>query len=58
MSEEVAEILPPIQSVPSYIAFSKKRNHTKLRDMVDATLKAMKQDGSYDRLTAYSLINE
>ncbi|MEH6631071.1 MAG: transporter substrate-binding domain-containing protein [Halopseudomonas aestusnigri] len=54
---DVEELSPPIQSVPSYIAFSKKRNHALLRDLVDRTLIEMRQDGSYDRLTDYSLVN-
>lgn len=56
VAKDVEELSSPIQSVPSYIAFSKKRNHAALRDQVDQVLKEMKLDGSYDRLTAYELI--
>ncbi len=55
VTNEVIELQPPIQSVPSYIAFSKSRNHAQLRDLFDQVVREMKMDGSYDRLTTYSL---
>lgn len=48
--EKVRALEPNIQSVPSYIAFSKKRNLTHVRDKLDVVLKAMKEDGSYERI--------
>lgn len=56
LAHQVRELTPPLQSVPSYIAFSKKRGHAELRDRVDEVLRAMKTDGSYTRLTAYGLV--
>lgn len=48
--EGIRALEPHIQSVPSYIAFSKKRNLTHIRDQLDVVLKAMKEDGSYDQI--------
>lgn len=45
--DQVTELEPPLQDVPSYIAFSKKRNLTALRARVDVTLQDMKQSGLY-----------
>ncbi|MFD2206097.1 substrate-binding periplasmic protein [Kiloniella antarctica] len=52
--DKLVEIQPPIQSVPSFIAFSKRRHLTGLRDQVDTMLKEMKADGSYQILTSFS----
>lgn len=46
----VRELQPAVENVPSYIAFSKKRNLTKLRDQLDLVLREMKLDGSYDAI--------
>ena len=46
----VRELIPVLQSVPSYIAFSKKRRLTSLRDEFDSILRNMKDDGTYDRI--------
>ncbi len=47
---EVKELKPELQNIPSYIAFSKKRNLTSIRDKFDDTLLQMKKDGTYDQL--------
>lgn len=53
---EVAEVRPLVESVPSYIAFAKAKQHQGLRDAFDQTLRAMKADGSYQRfLSAFAL---
>jgi len=49
-SNDVIELAPEIQSVPSYIAFSKKRNLSALRDQFDIVLEQMKIDGTYARI--------
>lgn len=49
-SKEIKELLPEVQNVPSYIAFSKKKNLSKIRDKFDEILKEMKKDGSYDKI--------
>lgn len=46
----VRELSPIVQSVPSYIAFSKKRNLISMRDKFDSVLKEMKNDGTYERI--------
>ncbi|MCG9750702.1 transporter substrate-binding domain-containing protein [Vibrio brasiliensis] len=49
--EEVLDILsPPIEATPSYIAFSKLREHTWLRGRFDEVLQVMKQDGRYEAI--------
>jgi len=46
-SNEVDELSVNVQSVPSYIAFSKKRNLKDIRDKFDIILKRLKDDGTY-----------
>ena len=48
--DQVKELKPAIQSVPSYIAFSKKRGLTSLRDEYDMILRKIKDDGIYERI--------
>ncbi|RDH42791.1 amino acid ABC transporter substrate-binding protein [Zooshikella ganghwensis] len=47
---KVKELNPPLQSTPSYIAFSKKRKLTNIRDQFDKVLKEMKEDGGYQAI--------
>jgi len=47
---EVEELIPEVQNVPSYIAFSKARKLSHIRDKFDVILKRMKQDGSYENI--------
>ena len=47
---EIKEIPPPIESIPSYLAFTKQRDFTKPLDDFQAALASMKQDGAYDRI--------
>jgi len=52
---EVEELPINIQSVPSYLAFSKKRNLKDIRDKFDVILKRLKEDGTYLKiLESYS----
>lgn len=56
VSEQVKELQPLVQRTPTYLAFSKVRKLTKLRDDFDKTLIEMKKDGSYDQiLSRYNL---
>jgi polar amino acid transport system substrate-binding protein len=48
--DQVKELTPALQSVPSYIAFSKKRPLASLRDECDIIVRKMKDDGTYDRI--------
>lgn len=49
-AEKVRELTPELQSLPSYIAFSKKRALTGVRDRFDHLLREIKADGTYDRI--------
>jgi len=48
----IKELTPPVETFPAFIGFSKANNLGALRDQVDATLKAMKADGTYQRIIA------
>ncbi|MDC5704307.1 substrate-binding periplasmic protein [Vibrio europaeus] len=49
--EQALEILsPPIEATPSYIAFSKLKEHQWLRDRFDRVLREMKEDGRYEAI--------
>ncbi|NRD73189.1 transporter substrate-binding domain-containing protein [Shewanella sp. VB17] len=48
--KKIKELSPPVQLTPGYIAFSKKRELTDIRDKFDAILMKMKQDGSYQEI--------
>ena len=48
--DAVRELQPEVEKVPSYIAFSKKRNLTAVRDEFDMTLKQLKDEGAYEKL--------
>ena len=46
----IRELSPAIQSFPAYIGFSKANKLEALRDEVDATLRKMRIDGSYQQI--------
>jgi polar amino acid transport system substrate-binding protein len=48
--DEVEELAPPLENVPSYIAFSKAKNLKPLRDRFDQVLRQMKADGTWARI--------
>lgn len=48
--DRVTELRPEISSVPSYIGFSKARNHGELRDRFDEVLQSMISSGEYQRI--------
>ena len=45
---QVRELTPEVESLPSYIAFSKKQNLSDFRDRFDEVLVELKTDGTYD----------
>lgn len=47
LTDEITRIPGKLESVASYIAFSKKRNLIQLRDDFDSQLKKMKESGEY-----------
>ncbi|MCJ7432233.1 MAG: transporter substrate-binding domain-containing protein [Anaerolineales bacterium] len=53
--DQVKELSPDLQSVPSYIAFSKVRNLTAVKEEFDKILAEMVKDGSVDKfINAYA----
>lgn len=52
LSEAITALEPAVQVIPSYLAFSKKRNLETVRKAFDRTLRQMKDDGTYERLIA------
>lgn len=48
--DKVRELSPIVQSVPSYITFSKKRDLTLVRDKFDVVLADMKRNGTYGKI--------
>lgn len=50
LSQQIKELLPEVESILTYIAFTKARDVTKLRDEFDNALTTMKADGSYDKI--------
>lgn len=52
LTDRIVRLPHAIERVPSYIAFSKKRHLTALRDQFDAQLAAMKQRSAYDRIVS------
>ena len=47
---QIREMSPPIESVPTYLAFTKARDLSKPSDDFDEAIASMKQDGTYDRI--------
>ncbi|WP_420412365.1 substrate-binding periplasmic protein [Roseibium sp.] len=48
--KDVRELQPVVSSVPSYIAFSKKRKLTALRDQLDTVLQSMLKGGEFETI--------
>ncbi len=56
LAQQIVPLSPAIENVPSYIAFSKKRNLTQLRDQFDRQLVQMKANDEYaDILRKYGI---
>ena len=47
---QIKEVSPPLEAVPTYLAFTKVRDLSRQSDSFDAALTSMKQDGTYDRI--------
>ena len=47
---ELKELTPAVEAIPSYLAFSNKRNRTKEIAAFNHALRAMKKDGTYDAI--------
>jgi len=48
--DQIKELSPPVESIPSYLAFNRKRDYRQVMADYDKALKSMQQDGSYDRI--------
>jgi polar amino acid transport system substrate-binding protein len=48
--DKVVELHPDIDHSPSYLAFTRKHDMTKVRDAFDRALASMKSDGTYQRI--------
>jgi polar amino acid transport system substrate-binding protein len=46
----IRELSPPVETVPSYLAFTRVRDFSAASAALDAALAAMKKDGAYDRI--------
>lgn len=46
----IKELSPAIESIPSYLAFTNKRDFTKIIDAYNQALQSMKKDGTYDAI--------
>jgi polar amino acid transport system substrate-binding protein len=47
---QIKEVSPPLDQVPTYLAFTRVRDLRKQSEGFDAALASMKQDGTYDRI--------
>lgn len=47
---EFIKISPRVESLPSYIAFSKKADYSQIKKKFDETFKKMKKDGEYNKI--------
>ncbi|MEO5795751.1 MAG: transporter substrate-binding domain-containing protein [Rhodoferax sp.] len=48
--DKIKELMPPVQSIPSYLAFHKKRDYTQTIAEFDKALGSMKADKSFDAI--------
>lgn len=50
VSGSIKELSPPIEAIPSYLAFSNKRDYAKVIAAFNQALRSMKDDGTYDAI--------
>lgn len=50
LSGELKELTPAVEAIPSYLAFSNKRDRTKEIAAFNQALRSMKKDGTYDAI--------
>ncbi len=46
----IKELSPPIEAIPSYLAFSNKKDRRKIIEAFNEALRSMKKDGTYDAI--------
>ncbi|APW41886.1 substrate-binding periplasmic protein [Rhodoferax saidenbachensis] len=54
----VKELTPAIEAIPSYLAFSNKKDYAKVIGAYNQALRAMKKDGTYDAIFNKYLVGE
>jgi polar amino acid transport system substrate-binding protein len=52
LSDEIAELTPPVEVTPGYLAFTRARDERELGRSFDEALRAMKKDGTYAAILA------
>ena len=50
LQDSVRELSPPLETVPTYMIFPKKRDLAAVRQKFNAALQSMREDGSYDKI--------
>ena len=48
--KNLVEVTPEIESLPSYVSFTKKRDLTAVRDAFDAGIRQIRESGRYDEI--------
>lgn len=57
LADRIRELAPPIEEVPAFLAFSQARDRSAERRALDAALKSMKADGTYQAILARYFVN-
>lgn len=50
ITDSIKELSPPLEEIPSYLAFTKKKDHAEIISKFEIELRKMKQDGTYQRI--------
>ncbi|GEM_PF-4107507 len=50
MGAAIERVEPAVELMPTFLAFTRKRDMTAIRDAFDASLRKMKEDGRYEKL--------
>ncbi len=51
MIDKIKELTPSVESIPSYLAFSKKRDYTEVIEAFNKVMVEMIEDGTFDSIT-------
>ena len=57
LADRIRELTPPVEEVPAFLAFSRARARSGESRAVDAALKSMKADGTYQAILARYFVN-
>jgi polar amino acid transport system substrate-binding protein len=50
VQDQIRELSPAVESIPSYLAFNRKTDYSRVIARYEKALKSMQQDGSYERI--------